>query len=104
MLTMTAALDAAVPEIGLDLDPLLEVYRVSAGAEAQLAPVEWRRDGGRIFIELPAGLEAGDPFSVRVEYGGQPRVAPMPPWDGGFTWSRASRTLSGLRPPASISW
>lgn len=27
-------------------------------------------------------------FTVRVFYGGKPREAPRPPWDGGFVWSK----------------
>jgi aminopeptidase N len=27
-------------------------------------------------------------LKVLVEYGGQPRIAPRPPWSGGFTWSK----------------
>src|SRR6185503_18515178 len=27
-------------------------------------------------------------FQVMVRYGGPPREAPRPPWDGGFVWSK----------------
>ena len=87
-MTMTARLDNPVREVGLDLDPLLEVSGVSAGTGTALEPAEWARDGGRITITVPAGIGLGDLFRVRVDYGGQPRVAPRPPWDGGFTWAR----------------
>jgi len=87
-LTMTARLEASEPTIGLDLDPLLEVSGVRAGTGRDLEPVNWEREGGRILIELPADASVGEPFSVSVDYGGQPRVAPRPPWDGGFTWAR----------------
>ncbi len=89
-LTMTARLEAPEPAIGLDLDPLLEVRTVRAGTGTELASAPWRRDGGRIRIELPVGVVPGNQFAVRIEYGGRPRVAPMPPWDGGFTWSRTA--------------
>ena len=45
-LTMTAALTSLEPEIGLDLDPLLEVHGVALGRGSDPAPVDWRRDGG----------------------------------------------------------
>jgi len=89
-LTMTALLLAPERTIGIDLDPYLEVHEVRAGSSSEFAPTAWERDEGRIYIELPSGTEAGEQFSVRVEYGGQPRVAPRPPWDGGFTWARTA--------------
>ena len=87
-MTMTARLEAPAREVGLDLDPLLEVRAVSAGTGTAMEPAQWARDRGRIKIAVPAGVAPGDLFRIRVEYGGHPRVAPRPPWDGGFTWAR----------------
>ncbi|MGW8283860.1 MAG: M1 family metallopeptidase, partial [Gemmatimonadota bacterium] len=90
-LTMDALLVDPSETIGLDLDPLLDVFGVQAGTgEEALAPVHWDREQGRIHIDLPTDLQAGGHFTVKVEYGGQPRVAPRPPWDGGFTWARTA--------------
>ena len=89
-LTMTASLETPVEVIGLDLDPLLKVSGVQAGRGEDLEPVNWERDGGRIRIDLPADVAVGRSFSIRVDYGGRPRIAPRPPWDGGFTWSRTT--------------
>ncbi|MDT8435802.1 MAG: M1 family aminopeptidase [Gemmatimonadota bacterium] len=88
-LTLTARLVAVEPAISLDLDPRLEVREVTAAVEhAPSAAADWSRDRGRIRVPLPEGIAAGDRFTVRVEYGGRPRVAPRPPWDGGVTWAR----------------
>ena len=87
-LTMTALLEAPEHTIGLDLDPLLDVTEVRAGTGGDFVRVNWERDGGRIRIDLPADASVGQTFAVSVDYGGQPRVAPRPPWDGGFTWAR----------------
>ena len=87
-LIMTARLEASTQTSGLDLDPLLDVSGVQAGTGGDLTPVNWERDDGRIRIDLPADASIGQSFSVSVDYGGKPRVAPMPPWDGGFTWAR----------------
>jgi aminopeptidase N len=89
-LTMTALLEAPERTIGLDLDPLLDVAEVRSGTGGDLQPVPWERDGGRIRIELPSDASVGRTFLVSIDYGGQPRVAPRPPWDGGFTWARTS--------------
>ncbi len=44
-----------------------------------------------IFIAVPDTLQAGTNQILTVKYHGKPRVAPNPPWDGGFTWKRDSR-------------
>jgi aminopeptidase N len=81
-LTMHAELVATTDAIILDLDPRLEVENVLLGDTA----ADWQRDGGRIRIS-PDGIEIGGEFAVRVRYGGEPRIAPTPPWKGGFTWA-----------------
>lgn len=70
----------------LNLDPLLDVRGV---AETEFALPHERR-GGELWIDLLATRQPGDAVSIRVQYGGKPRVAPNPPWDGGFTWARTS--------------
>lgn len=88
-LGMTARLVEPATRVALDLDPLLEVREVRVGTgSAEPAAVEWTRDRGRIGIPLPSTLSPGREFTVRVAYGGRPRVAPRPPWDGGVTWAR----------------
>jgi aminopeptidase N len=39
-----------------------------------------------IFIEFGETLPAGENEIVTIKYGGIPRVAPSPPWNGGFVW------------------
>ncbi|MDP3775088.1 MAG: hypothetical protein Q8Q85_12560, partial [Gemmatimonadales bacterium] len=50
----------------------------------------WRRDGNAFFVRLTALQRTGDVKTVTVHYHGTPRVAPRPPWDGGYTWTRDS--------------
>lgn len=68
----------------LDLDSRLEVRGV---AESGLA-LPYERRGGKLWIDLLITRQPGDEVRVRVQYGGKPRIAPNPPWDGGFTWAR----------------
>lgn len=70
----------------LDLDPRLDVRGV---AESGL-PLPYERRGGKLWIDLLITRQPGSQVQVRVQYGGRPRVAPNPPWDGGFTWARTS--------------
>ncbi|MFQ5747732.1 MAG: M1 family metallopeptidase [Gemmatimonadota bacterium] len=74
----------------LDLDEALRVGWVSAVPDrAGESPVRLRfvRRGGRIWIEFPAMRQPGDVVAVEIGYGGRPRIAPNPPWDGGFIWA-----------------
>ena len=68
----------------LDLDGRLQVRGVTGGDGA--LPFEHR--DGRIWIELPAPAPVGAQLELTVDYGGRPRVAPRPPWDGGLSWER----------------
>ncbi len=83
-LVMRARLLEPVPALVLDLDPGLEVQDVELAGGA--AP--WTREGGRIRVTDAAGFSrVGAELEVAVRYRGKPRVAPNPPWDGGFTWA-----------------
>jgi aminopeptidase N len=45
------------------------------------------RDGNAYFISLPFQQNINDIKSIVVYFHGKPRVAKMPPWDGGVVWS-----------------
>ncbi|MCB9878601.1 MAG: M1 family metallopeptidase [Planctomycetes bacterium] len=83
-LTMRADVTAATKELSLDLDQALTVHAV----QLQGADVPFRHEGGRILLGTDAPLAVGSPLEVRVVYGGVPREALNPPWDGGFTWKQ----------------
>ena len=70
----------------LDLDRALAVEAVSEEGE----PLAFERPGGRIRIDLGRRRDPGEELELVVEYGGRPRVAPRPPWEGGFTWARTA--------------
>ena len=82
-LTMTARavedLDVAV----LHLDPHLAVQ----GVRFEDAVLDFAHENGLVRADLPGVVAAGDELRVTVDYGGTPREAPRPPWEGGFTWS-----------------
>jgi len=66
----------------LDLDPQLVVTRVLEGAQER----EFERQHGQLRVDLGDTRAVGAELVLRVEYGGGPRVAPRPPWEGGFQW------------------
>jgi aminopeptidase N len=80
---VTDSLDVFV----LNLDRRLDVRRVTRRGAAAALPTERRADGNELWIRLPETKKAGDRVALTVAYGGAPRVAPNPPWDGGVTWA-----------------
>lgn len=53
--------------------------------------LKFTRKYGGVFIELGETFPAGISEVLTVEYNGTPRVAPRPPWDGGFVWEKEKR-------------
>jgi len=73
----------------LDLDPGLNVTGVTGNTgQAQGTPHEHQQRGGHLWVQLPRTMGVGEEIALTVDYGGHPRVAPNPPWDGGFTWAQ----------------
>lgn len=71
----------------LDLDTLLTIQAVEEKVDGRWEARTLRRNVGKVWIALETTRQAGETLEMRVQYGGQPRVAPNPPWNGGFTWS-----------------
>ncbi|NNK49497.1 MAG: M1 family metallopeptidase [Gemmatimonadetes bacterium] len=86
-LRMDARMVAPAEVVALDLDTLLAVESISLTDLESAAPLSFRRSGSRVFVELPFTKQPDDDLSLTVEYGGKPRVAPRPPWDGGVQWA-----------------
>ena len=79
--------------IALQLDNRLTVSKVDWLGVEESEPT-FEHEDGVISIGLPVQLSVGQEFSLQVDYAGQPREAPRPPWDGGFTW----QTTPGGKP------
>lgn len=74
------------PEIQIDLiEPLRMDSLVRDGRR-----LETRRDGNAWFGQLTGLQRAGETGTITAYYHGRPRVAPRPPWEGGFTWTTDS--------------
>ncbi len=76
----------------LDLDTPLAVDSVAlvdARGRTQ-QPLGFERREGKLWIAFPMTKQPGEDVRVRVIYGGKPRVAPRPPWVGGFVWSQTA--------------
>ncbi|MFD0793836.1 M1 family metallopeptidase [Mucilaginibacter litoreus] len=69
----------------LDLLDSLNVSAVTVNGKKE----SFEHKNGLINISLAKELPAGK-ASIRVAYGGKPRIAKRPPWDDGFTWTQDS--------------
>ncbi|MFW5955690.1 MAG: M1 family metallopeptidase [Rhodothermales bacterium] len=73
----------------LDLDDRLGVRRVEVQRDdGSWLPASFDRPPAQIRVNLMPAARAGEKIAARVTYGGEPKVAPNPPWIGGFTWAR----------------
>jgi aminopeptidase N len=90
-LTVSARIVHPTAWFVLDLDEPLKVESVYAPqGNGKGEALEFERRGGKIWIEFPMTKQPGEMVKVSVEYGGKPRVAPRPPWVGGFIWAKTA--------------
>lgn len=68
----------------IDLQEPLNITRiVQAGKD-----LIFRREGNVFRVQMQQVQEAGQINSIKIFYGGRPRVSVRPPWSGGITWKR----------------
>ena len=73
----------------IDLQSPLQLTKAIQNGKA----LEIIHDGNAHFIQLAASQVAGAVKSIELHYGGAPKVAVRPPWDGGITWRQDKRGL-----------
>ncbi|MEP7148351.1 MAG: M1 family metallopeptidase [Acidobacteriota bacterium] len=79
---MTARVVIPTNVVVLDLDTPYSIESISDGSAA----LKFEFKDGRIWIWFPMTRQAGDEIKTVIKYSGTPRVAPNPPWVGGFMW------------------
>ena len=73
----------------IDLQPpLVMISARQNGKELKII-----HEGNAHFIYLNDTQAPGSVTYVVIEYGGRPRIAPNPPWQGGITWKRDKNNL-----------
>jgi aminopeptidase N len=68
----------------IDLQEPLKISKVTQDGKE----IKFQRDGSVFYIELVALQNVGEIKELTVFYGGKPKIAVRPPWDGGITWSK----------------
>ena len=88
-LTVEAKIVQPINEFILDLDSLLQVEMVRQVTPSKtFQKLDFKHINGKIFITLKHTCQPGESISIEVWYSGKPRIAPNPPWEGGFTFSK----------------
>lgn len=73
----------------IDLQPPMELTKVLQDGKELVV----QHEGNAHFIELPK-QKKGSIKEIVLHYGGKPKVATRPPWDGGITWSQDQNGLA----------
>ncbi len=68
----------------IDLQTPMNIYKVTQNGKN----LEFKREGNAFFIALQELQVKGSIKELTVFYGGKPKVAVNPPWDGGITWKK----------------
>jgi aminopeptidase N len=84
--TMTAKTVIPTNVVILDLDTPYRVENVSDGS----MDLRYERRSDEILIWLPMTKQVGETIKTVITYSGTPRVAPNPPWIGGFMWQKTT--------------
>ena len=70
--------------IVLDLDTPYTINSLTeSGRNAR-----YERREGKIWIWFPMTKQVGEEIKTSISYNGTPRIAPNPPWIGGFIWTK----------------
>lgn len=89
----------------IDLQEPMQIYKVlQEGRE-----LKFNRNGNAFFIQMDTPQKIGETKEIVIFFGGSPKEAIKPPWDGGITWKKdkngndfIASTCQGLG--ASIWW
>ncbi len=87
---VTAKIVQPINVFVLDLDTPYTVSEVTRIEGSKSSKLKFERKGGKIWSYFPMTVQSGNTVSVKVTYAGTPRVAPRPPWVGGFMWEKTA--------------
>ncbi|HQU86286.1 MAG TPA: M1 family metallopeptidase [Pyrinomonadaceae bacterium] len=74
----------------LDLDGAMKVDEILLTSSINPYPMRFEHKDGKLRINLPDEQKKGAMMELKIFYGGKPKVAPRPPWVGGFVWSKTA--------------
>lgn len=68
----------------IDLQEPMQIYKATQDGKE----LKFERDGNAFFIQLTAVQKVGETKEIVISFGGKPKEAIKPPWDGGITWKK----------------
>ena len=68
----------------IDLQEPMQIYKVIQDGKE----LKFERNGNAFFIQLISDQKAGETKEIIISFGGKPKEAVNPPWDGGITWKK----------------
>jgi len=71
-------------KIQIDLSDSFQINSINWNGKE----LKYTRVFNAIFINFEEYLPANENFILTVKYSGKPRIAPSPPWNGGFVWKK----------------
>tara|TARA_R110000850_G_scaffold67042_4_gene149152 strand:- start:66 stop:1802 length:1737 start_codon:yes stop_codon:yes gene_type:complete len=77
---------APVSQLAVELDTVFDISAIAVDG-MPVSAGHWANTDGHLTVDLPRALTTGESVNLRIAYAGRPRVAPNPPWDGGFVWA-----------------
>jgi aminopeptidase N len=92
---MTAKVMIPTNAILLHLDTPFTIDHVYGETGGRQTALRFERKGGELWIYFPMTRQPGETFETIITYSGKPRLAPRPPWVGGFMWEKT---------PAGADW
>lgn len=68
----------------IDLQEPMQIYKVTQDGKE----LKFKRNGNAFFIQLISDQKAGEIKEIIISFGGKPKEAVNPPWEGGITWKK----------------
>jgi len=85
---ITAKIVQPIAVFVVDLEDVFDIEKIQLVEGQQSRELKFNRAGGKIWIKMPMTKQPGESVAIKISYSGKPRVAPNPPWVGGFVWEK----------------
>jgi aminopeptidase N len=81
--TITFKATSSGKEMQIDLQEPLEIANIAEGSYQ----LNFKREGNVYHVHFPKKISKGDIEKIEIKYGGNPRIAARPPWNGGWIFT-----------------